>query len=210
MVMKFLLPVVIAIGMVIAAGDYHYYRQLHWQYSIDTASLSRTMTTRVMENIPVELHRNFLGLEVMAGRDRDELGIRTSWSRLTGTPELARDTRFDLVFDAKVYEFNGRLFLHMPCFRSIENATEKMRQALPDHERRFLIRHVMGDKDIMLTSPHASARPALAGTRRRVVDRVRVGPDQTVFDTGLPHYRHQAYVPPEGLRDPVGEACQPL
>lgn len=206
---RFVLCAVATILLLIAAGDYRYYSRISQRYLMDTASLAREIEKTVSARIPIELSDMFLGLEVLPGRDRDELGIRMSWSRLTSTPELATETRFDLVIDGKVFVLNQHLFIERPCLRTIENATDKMRQLLNDDELQFFIRQGLGDGVQIALAGVPHVRP-MAGDRQRVVTRVRVGPDQTLFVTGLPDYRNQAYVPPKGWPGSVDQGCQSL
>lgn len=209
MALKFLFPTVALVGALIAAGDYHYYRKVHAQYAVDTASLSRDIAARARENIDVAIKDRFLGLEVIPGRHRDELGIRTSWIRTSSTQEPEQQTRFTLVFDARVYAFGRHLFLHQPCFRGTENAAGEMQPARPGREGSLLLDGILGERSFPIASPGPASAPVRAGLRARVVTRVRVSPGKTVFDTGLPRYRDEAYVTPPERRAP-SEACPTL
>ena len=185
----FLFMASLAIGAIIALADYRYYHRVHEEYPLHRASLAEQLFRAAQDNIDFMFRDDFRGLDILPGRDRGELGVRSWW--------WLRDQTVAVVFDVELWRFHEIISLQWACFREFQSAGAGPIPDLPRDNAALRIEQIMRPA-LNFSLPDASGKWAPAGTRRHMIIDVAVTDDRVVLGVGLPDYRDQAYVRPPG------------
>jgi len=207
---KFFIPAILLIIVVIALSNHRYYNRVNQEYSLDKAELVTAMSNAISNRLIREKYGEIEKIEVHQADVADELRLKITWLNSEFIKQMDyqySEPRTEFVIDTKVVEENDMLLLFIwPCVRSVEQQS----LTLATKERLMQVEYLLdalSDFRLMVPLTSDAQWPPSVSERMQAITQIKVSQNSVVFSTGIPRISGQAYKRLDGWEGAFDGIC---